>query len=474
MSLNITKSLPYGINYANDDLLVEITSTKDSEFNFAVVMDLKDENNNLLLRTKQRKGLGNRFVFDLNNIIYNQFDFNSPANNPSYSYLFEGIEGSVNRFKILFGEEYSSSPSSSIILYNGSTNNEGQPTKTMSSDDNGFQYFSAGTKDNSPTSIPYITTKYHDELSGVGVSVDSRLTNHPSNYEANREDLLSITIPNGGVIKSANTAYYNDVYAVRYDYYDSTDLNGTLLNTDYQVNINAPLYQRSFPTIRTGSSIPYANIKDDFFDDPTKVKARLTKITLQGSPSITIPTNAKSYRARVYASGSTSFTFDNGTRTGGINNAYTLADVSVNIIDSCDNISPDRYQFAWVNEYGVIDHFSFDKLSTKTINNDRTKFTQTYVDWDNANTTLYTKGGKTQLQNNITTKHTATTRYLTQEIADWLESLWLSPRVWVYNGSSFLPTIITSVDYRQYTNNKQDKLKSYTIEFEYSNDKRPR
>ena len=474
MSLTISKQLDNGILYANSDLLVELTSTKTSEPNFAVVLDIKDENNNLIVRTKQRKGLNNTLVFNLNNIIYNSMELNVVPNIDSNTNSYVGINSEwLNKYKVLFGEEYSSSPSSSVLLYNGNTDTEGQPAKIMTTAENGLHYFSAGTKEREYNPITNIYNKYVNHFAPS--SIDARLTSHPTTYDTNTGDTLSITLPNGGASYIVKDIIYNDIAVMKREYYDEYDLQGNLIDTEYIPYVNRAGYTTGNPVIRTNTNQNYTTISSDFYS--TDYTARLTQVVIQDITRDTIPTSSKSYRVRVYGSGSDE-SYNYGIHTGELDNSLTYADITINLNKyECINPSLETYRLVWINEYGALDYFSFEGQNTKNLEIERTNIKTTPIKWDSANTSnaIASTRGNQQIQSKFTTKFTASTRFLTQEYADWLESLFVSPAVWLITGNfQYTPIVITSANYRSYTNQKQDKLKSYTIEFELSNDKRTR
>ena len=71
ITINQSPTFP---NIANNDLLWVVESTQISQPQFQFVVDIKDENDVLIQRVKQQPNPQGYGVFNLKNIISNQFD----------------------------------------------------------------------------------------------------------------------------------------------------------------------------------------------------------------------------------------------------------------------------------------------------------------------------------------------------------------------------------------------------------------
>ena len=82
--------------------------------------------------------------------------------------------------------------------------------------------------------------------------------------------------------------------------------------------------------------------------------------------------------------------------------------------------------------------------------------------------------GRTQYYNKVNKQHTVESDYLTQEYADSLRELFYSTNVYVQEGTTFEPVVITNANITEKTNPRTQKLFRYTANYEYANEVRPR
>ena len=66
-------------------------------------------------------------------------------------------------------------------------------------------------------------------------------------------------------------------------------------------------------------------------------------------------------------------------------------------------------------------------------------------------------------------RYNVSTQWLTQEWADWLEGLFLSPSVYLLDGATAYPINLTTATYNKFTDARTQKLKQYSLGFKYSN-----
>ena len=89
-------------------------------------------------------------------------------------------------------------------------------------------------------------------------------------------------------------------------------------------------------------------------------------------------------------------------------------------------------RLAWVNKFGVYDYYTFNKKSTRTINSKRQNYTQQSGTW---NDTSFVMNGAIggQKSFNVSSKEqiTVNTDYISEEEGIWLESLSMSPEVYL-------------------------------------------
>jgi len=63
---------------------------------------------------------------------------------------------------------------------------------------------------------------------------------------------------------------------------------------------------------------------------------------------------------------------------------------------------------------------------------------------------------------------------LNQTDADNLRELFFSTNVYVQDGTEFLPVVIENASVREKTNPRSQKLFTYTVNYRYANEERPR
>ena len=130
ITINQSPTFP---NIANNDLIWVVESTEISQPQYQFVVDIKDENDVLIQRVKQQPNPQGYGVFNLKNIISNQFDNvytddeltwynfgwqNAPI--PSQKYLLSYTSnGATKQFNVYFGEEYAVSTTATSSLYDG-------------------------------------------------------------------------------------------------------------------------------------------------------------------------------------------------------------------------------------------------------------------------------------------------------------------------------------------------------------------
>ncbi len=147
-------------NIANNHLVYVVTSTQITQPQFQFVLDIKDADGNLVQRLKQQPNPSGKGVFDIGRLISQQFDdlvvpqyediqtwYNSPivnANIWNQRYIVSyNNAGWLKEYNVYFGEEYGTSTTSVVTLYDGA-GSPGNPSVT--STDN-WQTYLGGTLD---------------------------------------------------------------------------------------------------------------------------------------------------------------------------------------------------------------------------------------------------------------------------------------------------------------------------------------
>ena len=154
---------------------------------------------------------------------------------------------------------------------------------------------------------------------------------------------------------------------------------------------------------------------------------------------------------------------------------------TINIItDDCKGFEGIR--LTWLNPHGVWDYYTFTKKSVRSLQTNRTSYTQIGGTWNESTYKINGfKGGKKNFRVNSKEIITVNTDYLVDADAIWFEELINSPEVYILNGYSsddngmvnkyVEPVTVASSSYTRKTK-ANDKLIQYTFELEKSKNKR--
>jgi hypothetical protein len=134
------------------------------------------------------------------------------------------------------------------------------------------------------------------------------------------------------------------------------------------------------------------------------------------------------------------------------------------------------YRVIFYNRYGALQDIIFDRKSVKNLETSSDEFKRSTVNFNLASFSYDTyKAQKQRIDIQGTESLVLNTSFLDEGISDPIQELLMSQQIWVDEGientqSSIHPVIIrsSSVEKKTSVNNK---LVSYTIEFEYANDK---
>jgi hypothetical protein len=137
----------------------------------------------------------------------------------------------------------------------------------------------------------------------------------------------------------------------------------------------------------------------------------------------------------------------------------------------------DGVRFAWKNEFGVWDYYTFTLQSDSVFAIQRESYDQSFVNYSTTSTTVSydkTRRGTSQFYNALDQTKTANSNWLTQDEADWLRELFFSADVFQQVGTEFFPIAITSANMVERTNPRTQRTFQYQIEFKPANQLRPR
>lgn len=449
MAININQHPTSSINASNSDLLYVLSSPSSSNVNYQYVCDIRDDSGELLVRVKQRPNTQGIGVFNLGNIIH------SKVNPDDNSVLFDTNEwfapavDNLQRYGVLFGEEWASSISSSATLYNGN-GVAGSPDVSSSLGD--YEYFTSITHDRTYNTNPNFDVLPHYGATSLQEDNANGLTDMPrTSIPINQDDYHTLSLFNGDV--NEDSLVYNDIYRVDYLFYSGLDCSGNKIGVETKLNT---ALNEGFDTAPRGDSGDFYD--EDFFFGAGDYKNRLTTIKI-GTQGVSIPANAKSYSVLVR------------TQLG-----YHQDILCFNLNQEENCLYP-THRLMWLNRYGAWDFYNFDGKNKYSSKRKDHTYKQGFVDYsiptNNSNPYNRQRRGMKNYHTEISQKVSVSTKFLTEEWANYLEGIFMSSEVFLVDDSGLVPINLTSGDYKRFTDKNTEKLKQYNIEFEYSNPKRP-
>ena len=454
------QQFPTTPNMANNNLVYAVTSNSSSQPQFQYVVDVfYSGSSTLLQRIKQQPNPSAVGVFDIGSIINNYLG----SDNTWKTQYFATSSQASRRFVVKFGEQYGTSLSSSVILYAGNTSGAGLPAVTASA----YHYFINGLVDpNDKINWNWDSGSYYTGSITPNPNVDDftrqyALTNAPLTQSIQVGDYATISLINGNFNNSTTNA--QDIYAYNISIYDATGsqlVNNALVARNYIGNGGGP---RQF--------------EDDSW---------VTAVTTQNS-STQLLTIGTGYQNLVSAGVGALFTnnptwayYDIGVHPPAdeLNFAENLSAqyAKIRYVRQGAQCGYDGVRFAWKNEFGVWDYYTFTLQNDKAFGIERANYEQTFVPFNDVNPIPYSKErrGSINYYNKLTQVETANSDWLTQEEADWLKELFFSANVFQQVGTDFLPVVITSVNLTEKTNPRTQRNFQYQIEFQPANQKNPR
>jgi hypothetical protein len=187
--------------------------------------------------------------------------------------------------------------------------------------------------------------------------------------------------------------------------------------------------------------------------------------------------NTSTVFAAAIVSGLTHYTIRSNDDLGALGETYT-----VNII--CPNERGyEGIRLTWLNQWGTWDYYTFNMKSTRSIQTNRTSYTQLGGTWNESTFKIADyKGGKKNFRVNSSEKIKLNTDFVTEAEGVWFEELINSSEVYIVNGFStdvyntitnkyIDPVVLTTSSYVKKTI-ANDKVMQYTIEVEKSKMKR--
>ena len=442
-------------NLANNNLVYEVTSSLYANPQFQYICDIKS-GSTLIQRIKQQPNPSGYGVFDIGMIVTSNV---GPTDQVWMTPTVQTQTTCAKQFTVLFGEEYGTSVSSSVSIYNGITNAvTGSPARSGSS----YYYNLDGTLDpNDKVNWNWNSgSKYsNQQINDLEFTYQRGLTDMPATQSVRIYDWATISFLNGNLNGAANSATNaQDVYAMVVDQYDAT---GSLLiqNIYYNVSTGADNGGPRATTTQLWSQVYTSQSQD----------TRLIHFPA-GPRNIDEGAGLESGLAYYNVTFCEQFAGTSSINTDGIYGKYRF-----DIVDA--SCGYDGARFAWKNKYGVWDYYTFPLAQTTIDNIDRQTYKQTFVNFSTTSTTVSydrARRGETQFVNKINKNRTAETDWIDQETADAMLELFYSTDVYMQDQTPYsgiwLPIVVTNATLTEKTNPRTQKLFKYTIEFTLAND----
>lgn len=450
MAILIQQS-PTSPNMANNTLVYAVTSSQVTQPQFQFVADLTYSGSaTVLQRIKQQPNPNARGVFDFGAIITNYLD----SDNVWKAAPFATSSNTNKDFIIKFGEEYGTSVSSSITLYNGN-GVAGNPAVSASL----FTTITNGLTDpNDKVNWNFPSASYYTAESAsapITFSHQHALTNAPTTQSINDGDYATISLYNGNF--DNNAVFAQDVAYVVINVYNAAGSN--IQNYQFENIVSKGGGPRTSTALLWGDSGAY---------NSQSAETRLIHIGVgpQNIADEGTPLNSSwaYYIVRPIAQGDDNLENNDGVWA------------SIKFEKETGNCAYNGVRFAWKNEFGVWDYYTFTLQNDKSFSIERANYEQSFVPFGDNTPVTYDKQrrGTVNYYNKPIQTQVANSDWLTQAEADWLKELFFSANVFYQDGTEFYPIVITSANMVEKTNPRTQRNFQYTIEFQVANQINPR
>ena len=439
MSINIRQE-PTTPNQANADLLYLLSSTNSNKPQFQFVMEVSDGTDTYTF--KQQPNPNDRAVFDIGHMVSDFLSYDVPFKTPNV----QTSNNSAKEISTVFYEEYGTSTTSSVARYNGVSGSgvyvlDGV-VETNTND--GWNFASSSFYTSSVANADDTFTLQH------------ALTNSPHTQSIKEDEYATLSFINGNFDNSSTNA--QDIYYVQLTWYNSA---GSQLQNNYWYNVDSASFNGGPRTATT-----------DLWADVYNTQTNGTRLVhIAAGPQnfvdggISIPSGWSYYEITVV-----------GQDDGGLEDSDAVYGKK-RFTKSEGECGYTGTRFAFLNELGGYDYYSFDLADTKQDNITRQTYEQTFPNYTTGGASVpFNKSRRGSKIYSISYEETrrAESNYLTQEEADWLRELVESPNVFIQEGTDFLPIVITSTNFTYKTNPRSQKLYTLSVDYKMSNQRRSR
>ena len=426
-------------NQAHADLIYLLSSNNSNNPQFQFVMEVSDGTDTYTF--KQQPNPNDRAVFDMGQVASDFLGNDAPFKTEEFT----TNNNAAKTINTVFYEEYGTSTTSSVARYNGVSGSgvyvlDG--VVEVSSGDWNFASASFYTSSITPTggSNPF--------------SLQHALSNSPLTQSIRDDEYQTLSIINGNFDGEEFNA--QDIYYVQVNVYNEAGSNiqnfGWFNTTG---NGGGP---------RTNDSEEWGDVFSGVNDDNRLLHTAVGPQNFADAGN-TLNSNWASYKVSLV--GQESAGIDDG-------NAVYAEKWFTKSEGECGYTGT---RFAFLNELGGYDYYSFDLADTKQDNITRESYDQTFINYSVGGASVpynISRRGDKIYSTAYQETRTAESDYLTQAQADWLRELIESPNVFIQEGTDFIPVVITNSQYTYKTNPRSQKLYTLSIQYKMSNQRRSR
>ena len=443
-------------NMANADLLFEVSSNVFTQPQFQYVVDVFNSGSSTLIqRVKQQPNPSGYGVFNMRQILSYQLDSDNVWKTAKFA-----TSSLCNKdFVIKFGEEYGTSVSSSVFLYNGITNATSSlaPAKTGSS----FYPITDGLVEPNEGGWNFPSSSYYtEEIASTNNTFNHQhnLSYAPTTQSIQDGEYATIALYNGNFANPSGDIdiVAQDIFYYQVDVYNAAD---TFIQGFGHYNI-----------VSNGGGI--RTVSTQLWDTVYNLQTNKTRLIHIGvgpenfaAAGNTLNSNWAYYTVTVHSQDDAGLDNNNGVWA------------TLRFDKSSPQCIGNGVRFAWKNEFGVWDYYTFTLADSQTSAMERLDYQQTFVPFSTSTTSVpysLARRGVKPFNTKITQDKTANSDWLTQAEADWIRELFYSTNVFIQDGSDFKPVVITTANIVEKTNPRTQKVYQYQIAFKLANQPRSR
>ena len=427
-------------NQANADLLYVLTSTNTNQPQFQFVMEVSDGTDTFTF--KQQPNPSNKGLFNMGQIARDFVDVDGVWKTQKIS---TSTLGSTTLTPVFY-EEYGTSTTSSVAYYGGTS---GSAVYLL----NGVVEYDSG--DFNFASASFYTSSIAPTGGGADFGgLQHALTNSPLTQSIRDDEYQTISIINGNFDGSDTNA--QDIYYIQVNVYNSAGSNiqnfgwfNLSSNGGGPRTTDGEEWGDVFSGVNDSNRLLHIAVGPKNFEDAgntLNTNWYSYKVTLVGQESAGIEDGGAQYAQKWFTKQTAECDY-NGTR------------------------------FAFLNELGGWDYFTFPYADSKSDNITRQTYDQTFVNYSTTtNGVTYDKSRRGSKVYSISYQESrvAESDFLSQSEADWLRELVESPEVYVQSGTDFLPVVVEDTAFTYKTNPRTQKLYRLTLRYRMANTRRSR